>query len=97
MTEKHTDTHTDRHTDTHTHTQTDRHPPFSGPERPQYIQSMKMTECKKVRYKYKTIFFSKFYIDEIAMRKKRANLPMHTLQEPKLFSGTFFRRRRVMN
>ena len=58
------------------------------------------TELEKVRYKCKTKCFSKFYIDEIAMRKKRANLPMHTLQEveePKHFSGTFFWRRRVTN
>ena len=37
-------THT--HTDTRTHTHTD-NPPFSGPRRSQYIQLMKMTECKK--------------------------------------------------
>ena len=39
-----TDTHTDRHTDR----QTDRQPGIFRPERSQYIQSMKMTECKKV-------------------------------------------------
>ena len=38
--------HTDTQTDTHTDTQTDRQPGIFGPERSQYIQSMKMTECK---------------------------------------------------
>ena len=43
--DRHTDTQTHRKKDRHTDTQTD-NPRFSGPERPQYIQSMKMTECK---------------------------------------------------
>ena len=43
------------------------------------IFSPEMTEYKKSATNAKQYFFSKFYIDEIAMRKKRANLPMHTL------------------
>ena len=42
QTHRRTDTQTDTHTDRHTH----RQPRFSGPRRSQYIQSMKMTECK---------------------------------------------------
>ena len=46
--EKQTHTHTTTHrkTDTQTDTQTD-NPGIFGPLRSQYIQSMKMTECKK--------------------------------------------------
>ena len=43
---------TDRQT--HTHTQTTR--VFSGPKRSQYIQSMKMTECKNVSPAYLRAF-----------------------------------------
>ena len=45
-----TDRHTDRQTDRQTDTQTD-NPGISGPRRSQYIQSMKMTECKNT-YSY---------------------------------------------
>ena len=39
--------HTDRRTHRRTHRQRTDNPGISGPRRSQYIQSMKMTECKK--------------------------------------------------